>query len=904
MGAAAPTPTTWHALPPNEVLTRLGSRSAGLTSSEAGRRRAEVGPNALDVARPHPWWRVLGHQFASVVVALLVVAAGLALVLGERLESAAIAAVLFINVVVGFWTEWRARTAVESLRRLQVAEAVVRRGGQLERVSATEIVPGDILVLGEGDAVAADARLIEAHELSLDEAALTGESLPVRKSVEPVSDADSAHVGLADQTSMVFKGTMVAGGEGCAVVSETGASTQIGRIGVLVGSLEQAPTPIERRLALLGRRLVWITLGIAVLVIGVGLLGGRELWLVVETGLALAIAAVPEGLPVVATVTLAVGMWRMAQRAALVRRPPAVEALGSATVICSDKTGTLTTGRMTATTIVVGGTRLEVAGAGMERTGAVTRDGELVDVGEVPGLAEIVKAGVLANAAGLPPAGDDREAIGDPTDKALLVLGAKLGSGRADLLEREPEVGRLPFSSRRMFMATFHGSEGGPSVRVKGAADRVLGLCTSRLVREGVEPLTEGGRSDLTAIDRNMAEEGLRVLALAVGHCDEEEVGDEAALRDLTFLGFIGLMDPPASQVAETIARFQAAGVRTVMITGDQPATARSVAMRLGMIEPGGRVLSGRDLAEMDAELLAQEVGRISVYGRVSPEDKVRIVEALQANGEVVGMLGDGVNDAPALKRADIGVAMGLRGTDVAKDVADLVLADDRLETVAVAVEEGRVIFDNIRKFIFYLFSCNVSEVGIVFVASVAALPLPLLPLQLLWLNVVTDVFPALALSVESAEPGVMDRPPRPQEAAILSRGFLVQLMVFSSLITASTFAAFAWGLWGRRIGVEHAVTLSFATLAFAQLLHVFNARTLGPIRPSGFFRNRWLWGALALSITLQLFALYHPGLSLLLRTVPLDVLDWTVVLAAASAPLLFGQLWKVFLARRTDARA
>ena len=545
---------------------------------------------------------------------------------------------------------------------------------------------------------------------------------------------------------------------------------------------------------------------------------------------------------------------------------------------------------------------MEVSGAGIDPTGDFSIGGRRVEVSSVPGLDRILRGAVLANAGSLDATDAGWSAIGDPTDIALLVLGAKAGMQRAELLLEDPQLAQLPFSSWRMLMASFHGHRGSAEVFAKGATARILDVCSEWLGPEGKAPLSDDARDTILAAEGAFAEEGLRVLALAYGECGEDVVGTEPALRGLTMVGLIGLMDPPAPRVPETIARLGAAGVRTTMITGDQAATARTVALKLGMLREGDEIISGEQLGAMSNDELVQAVDRIAVFGRVTPEDKVRIIEALQARGEVVGMLGDGVNDAPALKRADVGVAMGGRGTDVAKEVADLVLADDRFETVAAAVEEGRVIFDNIRKFIFYLFSCNVSEVGIVFVASLAALPLPLLPLQLLWLNVVTDVFPALALSVEPGEPDVMTRPPRPQQAVILSVGFLTNLMVYASLITSATLGVFAWGLFARGQGVEHAVTLSFMTLALAQLAQVFNARSFRPLRLSKeIFLNRWLWGALLLSVVLQCAAVYHPGLSLVLGTRPLGLIDWAVVIPVALMPLVLGQGWKILLRRRAQ---
>ncbi|MEX2473353.1 MAG: HAD-IC family P-type ATPase, partial [Gemmatimonadota bacterium] len=572
-GRDAPEPgtaTAWHALPVDEVLREVEADAGGLGSEEAARRLERHGPNSLRPRKPVSAWAIFKHQFGSVVAWLLVVATAAAFAIGDTVEAVAIGVVLLINVIVGFWTEWRARIAVDALGRLQVQEAEVLRDGRRVKIDAAELVPGDVVVLSEGARVPADARLLEASELTIDEALLTGESMPVPKSVEPVAEERPGETSVGDRTSMVLKGTTVARGSGTAVVIATGTRTEIGKIGELVGSLEQAPTPIEERLDVLGRRLIWITLGVAILVIAVGLAGGRDPWLVVETGLALAIAAVPEGLPVVATITLAVGMWRMAKRNALVRRPSAVEALGSATVVCADKTGTLTSGRMTVTSVLAAEGRVDLEG----------------ESASSEGFRELVRSVVLANEGRLERADGEWEGVGDPTDVALLQLGANQGLERAELVSEAPEVARLPFSSARMLMATFHGQGGGPvEIHVKGATDRVLPLCDRRLGEDGEEPIDEALRDELRRGEEALAAEGLRVLTVATGTTDEDGAGSESALRGLTLLGFVGLMDPPAEGVEETIESFRAAGIRVLMITGDQPATARSIAERLGMLE-------------------------------------------------------------------------------------------------------------------------------------------------------------------------------------------------------------------------------------------------------------------------------------------------------------------------------
>jgi len=929
----------WHALSAEAVLERLEATADGLSSREAAERLDRHGPNALDLAPPTPWWRVLADQVKSLVVALLFVAAGISALLGDVLEAAAIGAVLVLNVGLGFVIEWRARQAMEALRRLQVHEALALRDGEPRRLDARELVPGDVLALEAGAAVPADARVLDARELRVVEAPLTGESMPVLKTPAPV-DEDTP---LAERGSMVFKGTLTATGGGRAVVTATGRGTEIGRVSELVALTESEDTPLERRLDALGRRLVWLTLAIAAAVIGLGLLRGREPWLMVETGIALAIAAVPEGLPVVATITLAVGMVRMARRNALVRRLPAVETLGSVTVLCTDKTGTLTAGEMTVTSVWAGGRTWEVTGRGYRPEGEIrpaetkgetgnSGEGDRTETGARDALHRLLRVAVLANRAGLRQTEDGLVPDGDPTEAALLVLGAKAGLDRDELGDELPEIAEVPFSSDRMWMATLHRAREGEGSEepekpdepdrpdeperilalIKGAPGRLVARSSTVLGPGGPEPLDDAGREALLQINRDLAARGLRVLAFAERTLRADELpakGAELADRelsdeemhqdlfgDLVFLGFVGFLDPPAPEVRETIHALRQAGVRTVMITGDQARTAEAVARDLGVLEDWEEVLDGRELARLPRQELARRVDRIGTYSRVSPADKLAIVEALQDRGEIVGMLGDGVNDAPALKRADIGVAMGGRGTDVAKETAAVVLQDDRFATLGVAVEQGRVIFDNIRKFIFYLFSCNLSEVLVLFLSALAGLPLPLLPLQILWLNLITDVFPALALAVEPPEPDVMRRPPRDPGAAILSRRFLATIGGHGLMLTVVTLGVFVWALEVRSPGagedVERtAVTLAFMTLAMTQLTHVVNARAFGPLLFSRrLLTNGWVWGAFALTVGLQLLAVYQPGLARVLRTVPLGPEDWLAVAVAAAVPVLVGQ--------------
>jgi Ca2+-transporting ATPase len=636
---------------------------------------------------------------------------------------------------------------------------------------------------------------------------------------------------------------------------------------------------------------VGAALAVAALVTVVGVLRGGDLWLMAETGIALAIAAVPEGLPVVATITLALGMRRMAARKALVRSLPAVEALGSTTVICSDKTGTLTGGQMTATVLEVGGRRLTISGGAEALEGQILLDDQPISVSDAPGLELALRISALANRARIV---EGTRVEGDPTEGALLVLARKLGLGRDALIAEHPEIGEIPFTSERKLMATFHGKpDGGRVAFVKGAPDRVTELSTQRLGAEGTSSLGPADRSALLNRNRELGAEGLRVLALAHRDLPAEVETTDKALSDLTFVGLVGIEDPPAPGVEETIRTFDAAGIRTVMITGDQAVTAKAIGERLGIGGPEAETLEGSKLARMDDEELARTVERTAIFSRIAPADKLRIVEAFQRRGDVVAMLGDGVNDAPALKRANIGVAMGRRGTDVAKETAGVVLQDDRFETIGIAVKEGRVVFDNVRKFVFYLFSCNLSEVLVILFATLAGLPMPLLPLQILWLNLVTDVFPALALAVEPAEDDVMNRPPRPPDAAILSRSFLVTIVLYALGITGATLAAYVFVLGGDQVA-ESATTVAFMTIALAQLFHVFNARSATPVVFSRrLFWNRWVWLAIALTVGLQLTALYLPPLARALGTGPLSMGQWLIVGVAATAPTFIAQVVK-----------
>lgn len=885
----APAGPSWHSLTPEDALRELRTSPNGLTAGDAGTRLGVHGPNVLLMAPPVPAWRILLDQFRSVVVALLAAAALVAWVTADVTDAVAIAAVLLLNAALGFVTEFRARRAIEALSSLAPRRAVVRRpngaGSETTEIDAADLVPGDVIVVEAGSVVPADARLLTAAGLRVNEASLTGESVPVDKSRDPVD----RHSTLAERTSLLFSGTAVVDGRGSAVVFATAMQTEIGRIGGLVSAVKPGRTPLERRLDQLGKRLVWLALGVAALVGVIEWWQGLPWDTILATSLALAVAAVPESLPAVATIALAVGVHRMARRQALVRRLPSVESLGSVTVVCTDKTGTLTAGEMMATRLWIGGHEHRVGGAGFSPDGAI-------DPAVAPAFELALTVGVLAGRGSVTFEDNEWRPHGDPTDVAMLVLGKKGGRHRESLLAEWPEVDEVPFSSDLQLMATFHRRPAGDIIGcVKGAPGVVLERSTRWLGPGGqVNDLDVEARSSIENANRTLAGEGLRVIALAFSETGRTGPG---ALQSLTFLGLAGLIDPPAPGVRDTITRFRQAGIRTVMITGDQLLTARAVGLELGLLGDKDAVVPGRTVDEWEEAALRAEVRNVGAFSRVSPEAKLRIVAALQSWGDVVAVLGDGVNDAAALRQADVGVAMGRRGTDVAREAADVVLQNDWFPTIGAAIEEGRVIYDNIRKFVFYLFSCNLAEIGVLLVAGLAGVPLPLLPVQILWLNLVTDTFPALALALEPAEPDIMARPPRDPRAAMLSARFLRAIVFHGTTIAAVTLLAFWWSL---PFGEAQASTMAFMTLALAQLFHLGNARSHAPVLALGQAQsNPWALAAVALVVALQVASVSLEPLREILHTAPLGAREWLLAGSLAAVPAIAGQSLRMYHARK-----
>jgi Ca2+-transporting ATPase len=866
--------------------------SQGLNTSEANERRKRFGANALQTIRPRPVWRILLQQFASLIVALLGAAALIAWATGDSVEAVAILVVLLINTLVGFTTEWKAERALDALRRQARTTARLRRDGHEMKIDAADLVPGDVIVLNAGDRVPADARVMKAGALRADESALTGESTTVEKS----SGAVAPDAPLAERPSMLYLGTTIASGHAVGVVTATGARTELGRIGKLVAEAPDESTPLERRLAQLGHQLVYVVLAIAAAVMVTGWLRGDGLWLMAEVAISLAVAAVPEGLPAVTTLILALGVIRMAKQNAVVRRLQAVETLGSTSIICSDKTGTLTQNRMTVREYLLA-------------DGGRVLPGELRSPQKNDLLERAIRATVLCNEASLT-AGS--RAIGDPTETALLVAAEEMEVDVSRLRAAYPKILEIPFDAGSKRMTTVHRDPASGCFAVlKGAPACVLDACTTYAHNSSsVVNLNDEQRARFLGANEELADRALRVLGLADKRVDR--AGDpltDGSLPELevdgqlkggyTFLGLVGMIDPPRPEVPEAIEQARRAGIRVVMLTGDQVNTARAIARELrlnGDQEP--LALHARELENVNEDRLVELARTANVFARVSPEDKLRIVGALVQSGEVVAVTGDGINDAPALKRASIGVAMGERGTEAAKEAADVVLADDNFATILKAVEGGRTVYSNITKFVHMMFSHNVAEVLVIFLSIAAGWPLPLLPLQILWMNLVTDVFPALALAVEPAAPDVMRRPPRTPRSSLLSRELLLLITWQAVLLAVIVLSVYAWAIDAYGAGA-HARTVALMSIIGVQLGHMFNCRSRTRSAFEGLFRNPFIWAATAMVIALQLMAVYVRPIARALNTTRLTSTDWLLAGACILAPVLFVELIKVFARRR-----
>ena len=962
--AAAPAAVKqeWHALKTEEVLDHLEVKGNGLSSQEARRRLEHYGPNQLQEAPRPTFLKMLWEQLNNFVVILLIIASVVSALLGDYVEAAAIMAIVVLNAVLGIVQERRAEEALAALKKLASPDAQVMRDGRRISVPSYELVPGDLVFLETGNFIPADIRLLEAVNLRVEEASLTGESLAVQKNASTVLDKN---VPLGDRKNTAFMGTVVSYGRGRGVVTSTGMHTQLGLIATMLQSVEAEETPLQRRLDQLGKSLSISALFLVAIVFIVALINytninelfvnpfayvrefAAEITEVFIIAISLAIAAVPEGLPAVVTISLALGMREMIKRHALIRKLSSVETLGSSTVICSDKTGTLTQNEMTVTRLWVDGHLISITGTGYAPKGEFWLDGNKIAISDYPGALTALWLGLLNNDSSLETTGEEESQktyriVGDPTEGALLVAAAKAGAANVEIREAYPRENEVPFDSERKRMITIHDVLGpDPNdlspfydenhknwdvITIKGAPDIVLDLCTHyQDINDAPQPLDEDARQRILDANDALTRHALRVLGLAYrvvedAPDDYDSLKAEDLEKDLIFVGLVGMIDPARIQVKPALEKARQAGIRTVMITGDYPNTARAIAETIGLLRPGKKVMTGAQLDEISDQQLKQVIEETDVFARVSPEHKMRIVDALQANDEVVAMTGDGVNDAPAIKRADIGVAMGITGTDVAKETADMVLTDDNYASIVAAVEQGRIIYSNIRKFVFFLLSSNVAEIMIIFLATLAGLPAPLTAIQLLWLNLITDGAPALALAVEKGDPDIMEQRPRAKSEPIVNRSMMIGLGVQTIAQTGAVLTAFALGLiwhleagavvvgnpityliqhdW-RGIDVQTAETMAFVTLSLCELFRAYTVRSeRSSLFKIGVFSNRYMQYAVGLSIVLLVLVVSVPFLQPIFNTHFPAPREWGVVIGLALIPAIAEEITKFFLRR------
>jgi Ca2+-transporting ATPase len=880
-------PPSWHTLTPEQIFEAVASSPKGLAGAEAEHRLIQYGFNEIEKGRGISAVRLFLSQFKSILIIILLLAIGFSAYVGHNVEAIVIGVIVLLAVLLGFIQEYRAERAMEALQKMAAPVACVLRDGKFTEIPAHRLVPGDVVRLQTGNRVPADLRLIDAVNLQINESPLTGESAPVAKQTEPLPDPRLA---VADRRNMAYAGTAVTYGRGRGVVAATGMGTEFGRIVGLLRSAVHRDTPLQKSLNKVGNVLAAVAVLIVAAIVYLGLLRGEPFHEMLLFGIALAVAVVPEALPAVVTISLAIGARRMVKRHALIRRLPAVETLGCTSVICADKTGTLTKDEMTVRKLWVAGDLLSVTGVGYDPVGRIVAKGLQVPL--TPPLSALFEAMVLANDAVLVRVARGRwEIQGDPTEGALLVAVAKAGLKKADLDTRFPRIGEIPFSSESKCMTTMHTNpEGGRIAYTKGALEVVLDACTHWLTAEGEAELDEATRASIKAEAEHMAEQAIRVLAVA----RKSGADMESARRDLCFLGLAGMIDPPRPESKAAIATCERAGIEVVMITGDHPLTARAVARELGLLKHG-RVVTGAELDAMDDKALEQAVPDIEVYARVSPEHKLRVVAALQNLGRVVAMTGDGVNDAPALKQADIGVAMGIAGTDVSKEAADMMLTDDNFASIVAAVEEGRGIFSNIKKYLMYLLSSNIGEIGLMAGATLAGLPLPLSAVQILYVNLATDGLPALALAIDPLDESLMRQRPRDPKRGIFTLPVVFLMLVGGLWSTLVNLGMFVWTLQSGRPLAE-AMTMNFATLVTIQFFKAYNFRS---DRHSVFrraFANTWLNLAVLWELALFAAILYVPLLRDIFGTTPLTWMDWLYIVDAAATivPVLEIAKWAI----------
>ena len=877
--------TPWHAKKIEDIIRLLQSNPInGLSSEEAAKRLHLYGTNTLQSAYTQSWIKILLRQFRDVLIFILLIAAAISFAIGERGDAYTILAIVVLNAILGFVQEYKAEKALEALQKMLSPKCKVVRDGTITQIDAKYLVPGDIVVLESGDRVPADIRLIEAINLEVDESPLTGESTPVHKSTTPLP----TDTPLANRTNMLWMGTTVLNGYAKGVVVATGMATEFGKIAKLTATVERKPTPLQRKLATLGKKLGAVAIGISALVAIIGYLLGKDLFEMFMTGVSLAVAVVPEGLPAVVTITLALGIKAMIKQNALLRRLDAAENLGSANVICTDKTGTLTKNEMTVRSIWLFGNEIQITGVGYEPKGEFLKDGKPYEVSQDRLLQKLLKAALVCNHATLVRKGTSWQASGDPTEIALVVAAYKAHLSRSD----EKIVGEFSFSSERKRMSVIVQEEDKLIAYIKGAPEVLLQRAKFYEDYEGIKPLDERKRLAFERAYTEYAKQGLRALAIGYKILNSStNLTPEEVEKDIVLLGVVGIIDPPREEVPEAIATAKSAGIEVVMITGDAPLTALAVAKEIGL--EATRAITSTQMSALSDEQIKEAIEEGAIFARVTPADKLRIVTILQNQNLVVAMTGDGVNDAPALKKADIGIAMGQRGTDVAKGAADLILLDDNFATIIKAVKEGRRQYDNIKKFVTYLLSSNTGEVLLILLNIVTGGPLVLLPVQILWMNLVTDGMTAVALGVEPAEKDVMQRPPRAINAPFLERRNILMILFLGSYIAIGGLWIFHHYLATHDVAL--AQTVAFTTVVILEKMNVFNFRSLRwPMYKVGFFTNPWLLLAWSVTVGLQIAAVYFPPLQKMLHTVPLGLEEWGLIFAIAIPIFLIMELYKI----------
>ena len=856
----------WYQMTEDELYKELKTGRNGLSADESQKRLSQYGHNRLEEKPGKSPLLIFFEQFTNILILILIVAAVISAFIGDLTDTIVILAIVLLNAVIGFFQEYRAERALAALKKLEIPAATIIRDGKHQQIPATEIMPGDIVVLTAGEIVPADIRLIESPNLMIDESSLTGESTPVEKSTDIISGEAS----LADRRNMAFKGTVITYGRGVGVVVTTGMSTELGRIAYLLQETEKIKTPLQIKLDVMGKRLAVAALLLCLIIFIAGVWRGESLQLMSLTAISLAVAAIPESLPAVITIVLALGAYRMSKVNALIRKLPAVETLGCVTAICSDKTGTLTQNKM----------KVEFIYDGKELKKKWSLDTSDMNL--------IFKAMTLCNDASI----DSDKGIGDPTEIALLKAASKLGINKSELEKKYPRINEIPFDSFKKRMTTIHSSPENQEIHLafmKGSVDSLLDTCS----------IDNNIKGQIIKENEKMAGDGIRVLAVAYREI-KKGISTAEVEKEFTFLGLVGMIDPPREEAYEAVKICMKAGIVPIMITGDHPSTAKSIAKRLGITNENGQTITGRDMEVLEPAHLNNLLSSVRIFARVSPEDKIRIVSALKEKGHIVAMTGDGVNDAPALKKADIGIAMGITGTDVSKEASDIILRNDNFATIVKAVYEGRVIYDNIRKFIRYMLSTNSGEILTMFFALMIGMPLPILPIQILWINLVTDSFPALALGVEPAEKNVMNRPPRDPKESIFARGLWQHIIWVGLLMSFGTLGVMAWGL--KYDDLDHARSMVFFTLAGFQMFHVMAIRSeRESIFTLGLLSNKALLGAVLLTFLLQLMITYIPILQRIFKTAPLSAIELFICVTISFSVFIAVEVEKAYFRRKSS---